>query len=245
MSITKISRKTDNFDSETNVSQRYFNPLLLTMYDFFLYKFISKYIWGCSTELLIQRYKHYVGLKHLEVGTGTGHLMDKCNPDTIHLDLMDLSRACLNKSSKRLKRYTPVMIRHNILEKPIEEDKRYDSIGINYVMHCVAGDFTTKSIAFGNLKKLLKDDGVIFGSTVMQTNQSSLVARIFMTLLNRIGIFNNSGDTFTDLKNALKHHFKYVAVCISNHSSVALFVVSDEKLLNDLSIQQLSEHTGA
>jgi len=218
----------DSLKNKHNVSQRYFNPLLLSLYDFFVYRMISQYIWGCSTELLINRYKHYIRNNHLEVGTGTGYLIDKCDAESINLDLMDLSRACLKKSGNRLKRYSPILIRHNILEKPIEEDKRYDSIGINYVMHCVEGDFTAKSNAFNNLKKLLKDNGVIFGTTVMQTSQSSMAARISMKLLNRIGIFNNDKDNFNDLKSSLENNFKYVDIHIK--SSVALFVVSDKEL---------------
>lgn len=217
----------DSLNHKINVSQRYFNPLLLSFYDFLVYRIISQYVWGCPTALLVNRYKHYIQKNHLEVGTGTGYLIDKCDAKSINLDLMDLSRACLKKSNHRLKRYSPTLIRHNILEKPIEDDKRYDSIGINYVMHCVEGDFTTKSNAFNNLKKLLKDNGVIFGATVMQTSQSSLVARVFTKFLNRIGIFNNDRDNFKGLKNALEDNFKYVDLYIK--SSVVLFVVSDEE----------------
>lgn len=221
----------------TNISQRYFNPLLISMYDFLVYRVVSQYIWGCSNALLIQRYQHYVSPHHLEVGVGTGYLVDKSDANISRLDLMDLSRACLRKSSKRLHRYYPSVIRHNVLEKPFEEDKRYDSIGINYVMHCVAGDFTDKGIVFGNLKKLLTNRGVIFGATVLKTDQSSTRANIFMRFLNRIGIFNNTNDNYDDLKHALEKHFRHVSVFISDHSSVALFAVSDEQYpINELEI---------
>jgi ubiquinone/menaquinone biosynthesis C-methylase UbiE len=226
MNSKNISRGGDRLKRRINTSQRYFNPVLLSLYDIVVYRFVSRFIWGCSTELLIQRYDNNVSQNHLEVGVGTGYLMDNCNPKNISLDLMDLSSSCLRKSSKRLRRYSPAIIRHNILETPIEEDKRYDSIGINYVMHCVAGDYTAKGVAFGNLKKLLKYNGVIFGAAVLHTDQSSGVARTFMNLLNRIGVFNNANDRLEDLEQALKIHFKHVIIDI--RSSVALFVVSDE-----------------
>jgi len=213
----------------TNLSQRYFNPLLISLYDFSVYRIVSQYIWGCSNSLLIHRYQHYVSPHHLEVGVGTGYLIDKSNANISRLDLMDLSRACLHKSSKRLHRYYPSVIRHNVLEKPLEEDKRYDSIGINYVMHCVAGDFTDKGIVFGNLKKLLTNRGVIFGATVMKTDQSSTRANLFMWILNRIGIFNNGNDNYDDLKHELEKYFRHVRVFICEKSSVALFAVSDEQ----------------
>jgi len=213
----------------TNISQRYFNTVMISMYDFLVYRVVSQYIWGCSNALLIQRYQHYVSPHHLEVGVGTGYLVDKSDANISRLDLMDLSRACLRKSSKRLHRYYPSVIRHNVLEKPLEEDKRYDSIGINYVMHCVAGDFTDKTIVFGNLKKLLTNRGVIFGATVLKTDQSSTRAKTFMRFLNLIGIFNNANDKYDDLKYELEKHFRHVNIFISDHSSVALFAVSDEQ----------------
>lgn len=221
------SNKVDNLTDKTLSSQWYFNPLLLPLYDFFVYRFVSQYIWGCSNDLLITRYNHYLSLDHLEVGVGTGYLIDNSNPKKINLDLMDLSRSCLEKSRKRLNRYAPAIIRHNLLEEPIEEGKRYDSIGINYVMHCVAGDYTIKGKVFNNLKMLLKEKGVVFGSTVLQTKESNKLANIFMFLLNSFGIFNNSDDKIDELKTALIQNFKYVKIEIN--SSVALFVASDDK----------------
>ncbi len=217
--------------NRTNMSQRYFNPLMMSLYDFFVYRIVSHAIWGCSKTLLIQRYQQYTSPHHLEVGVGTDYLLDKSNANISRLDLMDLmdlSFSCLRKASKRLRRYSPNIIRHNVLEKPLEEDKRYDSIGINYVMHCVAGDFKEKGHVFSNLKKLLTKRGVIFGATVLKTDQSTIRANLFMRFLNRIGIFNNASDSYDDLKHALEKHFRHVSVCVNDHSSVALFVVSDE-----------------
>jgi len=221
----------------TNISQRYFNPLLMSVYDFFVYRMVSQYIWGCSKELLVQRYRHYVSPHHLEVGVGTGYLIDKSDANLLSLDLMDLSCACLRKASKRLNRYSPNIIRHNLLEKPLEDDKRYDSIGINYVMHCVAGDFNNKGVVFGNLKKLLTNKGIIFGASVLKTQRSSVRASLLMGFLNGIGIFNNANDTYEDLKRALEKHFRYVNISMSDNSSVALFTVSDEQHhINELEI---------
>jgi 2-polyprenyl-3-methyl-5-hydroxy-6-metoxy-1,4-benzoquinol methylase len=227
-----LDEKTDRSEKKTNISQRYFNRVFLLLYDFAVYRVISRFIWGCPNEALINRYKYYVRRQHLEVGVGTGHLIDKFNPSDISLDLMDLSSSCLDKSSKRLKRYSPTVIRHNVLETPIEEDKRYDSIGINYVLHCVSGDYTEKEIVFGNLKKLLKDKGVIFGSVVLQTTHSYGIATLLMKILNRVGVFNSANDQLKDLELALKKHFRYVSIDI--RSSVVLFAVSDDERRLDM-----------
>ena len=215
-------------------AQVYFNPILLGCYDFTVYRFVSRFIWGCKNEILLQRYRQFVQTKHLEVGVGTGYLIEKSikghQKENMRLTLMDLSVACLDKASKRLEKFNPSKIRHNILDAPIKsgqhkEAKQFNSIGINYVLHCVNGDFKEKGIAFGNLKKLLNENGVLFGSTVIANKQSLIVAKLFMRILNVIGLFNNNNDKVNDLEVALNTHFKFVKVRVV--SSVVMFVASD------------------
>ena len=56
MSITK----TVNTKKRLNLSQAYFNPLLLFFYDWIVYSIVSKYIWGCSVDLLLSRYRAWL-----------------------------------------------------------------------------------------------------------------------------------------------------------------------------------------
>lgn len=58
-------------------SQRYFNKGTLFFYDLLLYGVISKYAWGCSIQRLDSHYKKYTRGKHLEVGVGTGFLLNR------------------------------------------------------------------------------------------------------------------------------------------------------------------------
>lgn len=62
---------------KTARSQRYFNRLSLFFYDALLYGVISKYAWGSSTALLDAHYARDVSANHLEVGVGTGYLLDR------------------------------------------------------------------------------------------------------------------------------------------------------------------------
>lgn len=211
--------------NRTSVSQSYFNPWLLLFYDIALFRFISPCLWGCSKALLIDRYNSLCGRKHLEVGVGTGYLLVKCHSPIEQLGLMDLSQACLNKTARRLRRLKPVVWRRNILN-PIEGiDAQFQSISINYVMHCVAGNFTEKGIAFKHLKGLLLEDGILFGASVVKTDRSGLFAKGFMALLNRIGVFNNSKDTVDDLEAELRRYFAFVQ--IERRSASVLFVATD------------------
>lgn len=218
---------TTDIEKRTKKSQHFFNPILLSIYDFFLFNFISPYLWGCNKKQLINRYRLLCSDKHLEVGVGTGYLLDRVSPAIRHLALMDLNINCLEKSQKRLKRYAPTLWRQNIL-LPIENiDERFNSISVNYVMHCVAGSYKTKGVAFGHLKSLLNENGILFGASVIKTNDSSYPARLLMNLLNALGVFNNSGDTVKDLTSSLQSQFRFSTI-IYQDSSV-LFIATDSE----------------
>ncbi len=215
----------DSSANKTRTSQSYFNPFLLLFYDFMLYRFISPYLWGCSSQLLVERYNVLCRNKHLETGVGTGYLLKKCNAPIEKLGLMDLSQACLDKTARRLSHLKPDVWRRNILT-PIEGiDQKYQSLSINYVMHCVPGNYTSKGVAFKHLKTLLLDDGVLFGASVIKTDQSNFIAKSFMALLNTLGVFNNTKDTVDDLEAELRRHFKYSH--IERRSASVLFIATD------------------
>lgn len=238
--------KTVNSQKRLNLSQAYFNPLLLFFYDWIVYSIVSKYIWGCSVELLLSHYRALLDSPHLEVGVGTGYLLDRLDPVGKRIDLMDLSDSCLAKAGARLARFEPDKIKHNILE-PYPEDEAnrkhyYSSICLNYVLHCVPGSFKDKSIALGNLKTLLTKDGIIFGATVVaKNNNSSKLAQLAMRVLNRMGIFNNSHDDPKKLKSELAKYYQHVDVTVI--SSTAFFIASDYAEKFDACLNRISSST--
>jgi len=106
------------------------------------------------------------------------------------------------------------------------ETKKFDSIGLNYLLHCVPGDIQPKSIIFKHLKALMKPDGVIFGSTILGKGvNSSLLARCMIRFLEPSGIINNSNDDIDGLKEGLSKHFRQVKIEVVG--SVALFSAGD------------------
>lgn len=217
----------EHLEEKTKASQVYFNPLMLVVYDFFLYRFISPFLWGCSTDFLVKRYDAYLGRKHLDVGVGTGFLLAQCKSKIHDLSLMDLSENCLRKSANRLKDFQPNIVRHNILKAVPDTKGKFDSIALNYVMHCVAGDFSLKSVAFKNLKSCLKSEGLLYGVTVLENDNSNILAVCFNRLLNLMGVFNNRQDSLVDLDAGLRRYFKYVSV--EARASVILFVATDSQ----------------
>lgn len=229
-SVNSAHKTVNNSDinaDKTRTSQSYFNPFLLLFYDLALYRFISPYLWGCSSQLLIKRYNALCRSKHLETGVGTGYLLAHCNAPIEKLGLLDLSQACLDKTARRLDHLNPDAWRRNIL-MPIEGiEEKYQSLSINYVMHCVPGSYTDKGVAFKHLKDLLLDGGILFGASVVRTDQSNLLAKGLMALLNRIGVFNNSKDIVGDLEVELRSNFKYVQM--ERRSASVLFFATDSE----------------
>lgn len=214
----------NSLKERTVKSQRYFNRVALYIYDAVVYGFVSRFLWGNSLSQLRLHYRENAGKRHLEVGVGTGVLVNNSSIDFDQLTLMDLSAACLHKSSERLSRYKPLSIQHNVLYPcdSLRAGKPYDSIAINYVMHCVPGDFTQKGVAFSHLSALLKEGGVLFGSTVLMHSDASVFAKWCNRALNALGIFNNHADTVLALKQSLDAHFDQVSIQIRGAS--VLFV---------------------
>jgi SAM-dependent methyltransferase len=207
-------------------SQQYFNKLSLFFYDLILYGVISRFAWGSSTARLDAHYRKYVSANHLEVGVGTGYLLNRVVfPSTApRLALMDLSTECLEKTRHKVARYKPEIYLQNLLEPIQSTPAQFDSIGINYVMHCVPGSFREKSIAFTHLGSVLAPGGVLFGTSVLSDGvKKNLLARPFMWLMNALGVFNNRKDNAADLKHFLGSHFALLEFEV--HGVTAFFAI--------------------
>jgi hypothetical protein len=217
--------KTENtmHPSQLIKSQKYFNPVSLFFYDLILYGFISKYAWGCPTKTLDAHYASHITANHLDVGVGTGFLLDRVAfpSATPRLALMDLSLSCLTKTLTRLARYKPESYEQNILEPITMDIKKFDSIGINSVMHCVPGGFKEKGIAFHHLKSLLNDNGVLFGTTVLSKGVSkNWLSSVFMQFFNYIGVFINNDDSLDELTEVLRSYFQQVDITVVGSTAI-------------------------
>ena len=84
-------------------------------------------------------------------------------------------------------------------------EARFDSIGVNCLLHCLPGTFREKVIALDHLLSLLNPGGVLFGSTILGAGaERGSFARALMALYNRMGVFNNDGDRPGDLEACLR-----------------------------------------
>jgi len=139
------------------------------------------------------------------------------------LALLDLSPYCLKRTATRLSRCAPEVCRANA-RAPIELSvRRFDSVAMNYVLHCMPGTLLEKGVAFANLRPLLNASGVLFGSTVLRHGvRCDLGARAFMRLYNARKVFCNLEDSLSDLRQALETTFRNVQIevigCVAQFS---------------------------
>jgi SAM-dependent methyltransferase len=202
-------------------------PPILRIYDLFVYGFSSPFAWRCPEKEFIDLYNNNISKRHLDIGCGTGYLLDRCRipSPSPEVTLVDLNPNSLKWTSRRIERYHPMSHIADILH-PLPFDERFDSVGMNYVLHCVPGNMAVKAVAFDHLKARLNPGGVLFGSTIPFTGvRHNALARLIMALFNGMGAFNNTADSLDDLSDAL--HRRFSDVRIWTVGSVALFVARD------------------
>jgi ubiquinone/menaquinone biosynthesis C-methylase UbiE len=188
---------------------------VLAFYDLFVLRFSNRFIWRCPSKHFLALYDRHVTSNHLDVGVGTGFFLDRCRfpMNRPRLALMDLNVNCLDVASKRLARYRPERYRANVLD-PIRFDaSRFESIGMNYLLHCLPGTVRTKCAVFRHLKPLLNPGGVMFGATLLHGGvHRSWAASQLMALYNSKGIFTNNQDDLEGLREVLARNLTAVTV---------------------------------
>jgi 2-polyprenyl-3-methyl-5-hydroxy-6-metoxy-1,4-benzoquinol methylase len=200
---------------QVTAGQAVYTKRTLTAYDFVVLGISNRFIWKCPTRRLEEHYDKHVTANHLDVGVGTGYFLDRCRfpSETPRIALIDLNSDTLEFASRRIARYRPKTYRRNVLE-PISIDAgKFDSVGINYLLHCIPGSIESKSVVLDHLKALMNSNAVIFGATLLQGGvPRNWFAKRLMDVYNTKGIFSNQHDDFEGLRRALDKRFREVSV---------------------------------
>ena len=194
-----------------SLGRRYTRKSTLRAYDFVVLVVSNQFIWKCPSRRIEEHYNRHVTGNHLDVGVGTGYFLDRCQFPlrTPRVALMDLNQSVLEYASSRIARYKPETYRRNVLEPISVDAKKFDSVGINYLLHCIPGSIESKAVALDHLKALMNGDAVLFGSTLLQGGASrNWLAKRLMSTYNRKGIFSNQHDDLDGLKRALSQRFE-------------------------------------
>src|SRR5579884_1477898 len=192
-----------------------YSRALLATYDTAVLGVSNRFAWRCSTSELLRWYDAHVTSNHLDVGVGTGYFLDRCRFPTPHprVALLDLNRHSLAATARRVRRYAPAMHVGDVLSPLVLPGPAFDSIGMNYLLHCLPGTMESKARAFDQLLPHLAPDGVVFGSTILRADEhTSIMGRRLMALYNRRRVFTNVDDTLEGLHAALEQRFGDVTV---------------------------------
>lgn len=182
----------------------------LTFYDAFVFRGSLPWFWRCPLAALTDLYTRSLGVRHLELGVGTGYLMEHSrfpvsNPK---ITLVDMNEATLDYTAKRMRFFETVKIVGNALEPLAVAPASHDSAALSLLMHCVPGSLLEKGVAIRHAAATVRPGGVVFGSTVLsQGIPVTRAGRWMMKNLNKKGIFHNGQDSLQDLRTVLEQNF--------------------------------------
>jgi hypothetical protein len=200
---------------------------ILAAYDLWVLGFVCSAVWRCPRRYMLRLYDRNVGRRHLDLGPGTGFFLDRCSFPTAapHLVLVDLNEEVLRKTGGRLARYRPALYRRDALQPLDLGEARFDSVGMNFLLHCMPGGIRHKATAFDNVLPYVDRGGRIFGSTVLAHGVShGKLAPKALESLNADGVMSNKDDSLADLDAALAARFERYQLRV--RGSVAMFEVS-------------------
>ena len=195
--------------------QAVYTRRVLHVYDLVVLGLSNRLLWKCPTARLLEHYNRHVTANHLDVGVGTGYFLDRCRfpSATPRVALLDLNPNTLEFASRRIARYKPEVYLHNALLPIAAENHRFDSVAVNYLLHCLPGSIESKAVIFDHLKQLMNPGAVLFGSTLLPDGVPlNSLARRLMAFYNRKGIFSNRSDTLDELARALTSRFSEASI---------------------------------
>ncbi|QIS10048.1 class I SAM-dependent methyltransferase [Nocardia arthritidis] len=197
----------------------------LAWYDFFVLGLVCRFVWRCRRELMLESYRRNIGARHLDLGPGTGYFLNRCGftaDSSARLVLVDLSATALGNAVSRVARLHPVIFRRNVLEPLDLGAERFDSAGLNLLLHCLPGGMKHKCRVFDHVLEYVEPGGRIFGSAVLAHGVShTRIAEKMLASLNADETFDNSADSLAELDAELAARFDDYRLTV--HGSIALF----------------------
>jgi 2-polyprenyl-3-methyl-5-hydroxy-6-metoxy-1,4-benzoquinol methylase len=175
---------------------------------------------------LVEHYNRQITGRHLEVGVGTALLLHRCRIPgrgcEAQMTLLDVSPQALRFAARRLSPWQPRLLQHDVRNPMDTRMGTYDSIGCNYLLHCLPGTSQTRVAVLDYLLMQLNPGGVLFGSTILSRDvPCNWPARRLLRIYNQRAIFCNQADSPSWLRSALESRFVNVQVRVAG--CVALF----------------------
>ncbi len=101
-------------------------------------------------------------------------------------------------------------IQHDALTPlPFKQEEKFDSVSVFFLLHCMPGPLSNKARLFEMVKPCLSDGGVLYGTTVLGKGvRHNLFGGSLMRIYNRLGTFDNWGDSKEGFEEALRENFE-------------------------------------
>lgn len=216
--------------TDSSKGAKVYTPLSLRLYDWWVLNLSNRYAWRCKTEpILLEHFQQHIGVRHLDVGVGTGYYLAKSLHKTRYITLLDLNPNSLKSAENRVgSERIAECIEHDVfIPLPERLEGNYDSVSMFYLLHCLPGDMVVKSAIIGNVASTLKVSGTLYGATILGKGvEHNTFGRKLMSIYNKKEIFCNNLDSLDSLHEALSGHFKQVSVKL--HGTVALFAAKQK-----------------
>lgn len=205
-----------------------YTPRMLAIYDPWVIGFMAPVVWRCPVPPVLERYRRHLGRRHLDVGPGTGYLLEKTGIDSnAELTLLDPNPNVLAYVTRRFESMKVTTVEADVL-KPLPVEGPFDSAALSFVLHCLPGPMSHKAVAIRNVARVLRSGGVLYGATVLgRSGRHTPPARAFLWAVNRRGTFDNLDDTAEGLQQILAPSFETVEIDVVG--SVALFGASNPR----------------
>jgi hypothetical protein len=203
----------------------YSRSFLARIYDHYVLGFNMKYAWGCATDsVLLPFFADNFSHRHMDIGVATGWFPAMVlsrpirNQEKHQLTLVDFNETSLNATKARVLSVAPHTtvdcVQADItaaLPDPLKDaSKKYDSISMFNLFHCVPGGLE-KLRAFATYKELLSDDGAIAGCTVLgHKHARGFFSWLYLKIYNHVDFFNNWDDDQETIENVLRQEFEQV-----------------------------------
>lgn len=211
-------------EQQVSAGQGVYGKFTLSVYDKLVLGASCSWLWKCRAERMLDQYNTRVSDNHLDVGVGSGYFLDHCRfpSSSPRVVLMDLNESSLSFTAERIARYSPQVCRRNVLEDMSVNSEKFDSVGMNLLLHCVPGSLEYKGRIFDHCKEVMNDGAVLFGATIINVGTTpNFFARKLIDFYNKKGIFSNKTDSQELLRKQLEQRFSNVAVEV--HGCIAMF----------------------
>lgn len=206
---------TEISEADIKAGQAVYTTFLLKIYDLWVLDISNRWIWRCPKRYQQEQFDRFSTANHLDIGVGTGYYLKHHSwPKGARLALMDLNPLCLDTAKNAVNPQLAETYQADIFKpQPASLCERFDSISMNYLLHCLPGTMAEKSLAIDHAVAMLKPGGILFGATILaDASLQSGMSRRLAAFYNKKRIFSNQKDSQQSLQAALEKHMEQVEI---------------------------------